>query len=81
MIISSQQTPSTDDERKNNCQNVEYYSYLCSMITNDAGCAGDIKSRIATAKAAFYKKKALFTRKLGLHLRKKLIKCYMWGVA
>jgi len=33
------------------------------------------KSRIAMAKAAFSKKKTLFTSKLDLNLRKKLIKC------
>jgi hypothetical protein len=36
-----------------------------------------IKSRIAMAKAAFNKKKALFTSKLDLNLRKKLMKCYI----
>jgi len=33
------------------------------------------------AKAAFSKKKALFTSKLDLNLRKKLIKCYIWSMA
>ena len=33
------------------------------------------------AKAAFKKKKTLFTRKLDLNLRKKLIKCYIWSMA
>ena len=40
-----------------------------------------IKSRIAMAKAAFSKKKTLFTSKLDLNLRKKLIKCYIWSMA
>ena len=31
------------------------------------------------AKAAFNKKKALFTSTLGLELRKKLVKCYIWS--
>jgi hypothetical protein len=31
-------------------------------------------------KAAFNKKKNLFTSKLDLHLRKKLVKCYIWSV-
>jgi len=30
------------------------------MITNGAMCTRDIKSRIVTAKAAFYKKKVFF---------------------
>jgi len=33
------------------------------------------------AKAAFSKKKTLFTSKLELNLRKKLIKCYIWSMA
>jgi len=34
------------------------------MITNYARCTREIKSRIAMAKAAFYKNKAIFTSKL-----------------
>jgi hypothetical protein len=34
------------------------------MVTNDASCTREIKSRIAMAKAAFNKKKALVARKL-----------------
>jgi hypothetical protein len=33
------------------------------------------------AKAAFNKKKTPFTSKLDLHLRKKLVKCYIWSIA
>jgi hypothetical protein len=50
------------------------------MITNDARCTREIKSRIAMAKAAFNKKN-LFTIKLELNLRKKLVKCYIWSIA
>jgi hypothetical protein len=32
-------------------------------------------------KAAFNKKIALFTGKMDLKLRKKLVKCYIWSVA
>jgi hypothetical protein len=38
-------------------------------------CTCEIKSRIAMAKAAFNKKKNLFTSKFDLTLRKKLVKC------
>ena len=41
----------------------------------------EIKSSIATSKAAFNKKKNLFTSKLDLNLRKKLVKCYVWSMA
>ena len=33
------------------------------------------------AKVAFSKKKTIFTSKLNLNLRKKLIKCYIWSMA
>ena len=33
------------------------------------------------AKAEFNKEKNLFTSKLDLNLRKKLVKCYVWGMA
>jgi len=47
--------------------------YLGSMLTDDGRYTCEIKSRITMAKAAFNKKKNLFTRKLGLNLRKKLV--------
>jgi len=61
-------------------ENVECFKYLGSMLTNDGRCTCEIKSRIAMAKAAF-NKKTLFTSKLDLNLRKKLIKCYIWSMA
>jgi len=39
------------------------------------------KCGIAIAKAAFNKKRALFTSTLDLELRKKLVKCYVWSIA
>jgi hypothetical protein len=60
-------------------ENVEYFNYFGSMITNDAWCVCEIKSKIAMAKA-FNKKKTLFT-KLDLNLRKKLVMCYIWSIA
>jgi len=52
-------------------ENVECFKYLGSMLTNDGRCTREIKSKIAMAKAAFSKKKTLFTSKLDLYLRKK----------
>ena len=40
-----------------------------------------IKSRIAIAKAAFNKKRALCTSTFDLKLRKELVKCYIWSIA
>jgi hypothetical protein len=56
-------------------ENVEYFFCVGNLITNYARCACDIKSRNGMVKAAFDKKKTLFTSKLDLSLRKKLVKC------
>ena len=56
---------------------MQCFKYLGSMLTDDGRCTCDIKSRIAMAKAAFNKKRNLFTSKLDLNLRKKLVKCYV----
>ena len=42
--------------------------------------AFEIKTRFAISKAALIKK-ALFTSKLDLNLRKKPTKCYIWSIA
>jgi hypothetical protein len=55
--------------------------YLGSTLTNDGRCTCEIKSRIARAKAAFNKKRALFTSKMDSELRIKLIQCYNWSIA
>jgi hypothetical protein len=51
--------------------NMEYFNYHGSMITNYARCTHEIKSNNAMAKAAFNKKKDPFIRKLDQNLRKK----------
>jgi len=45
------------------------------MITSDLGCTREIKSRLAIAKAAFKRKKTLFTCKMDLNLNKNPVKC------
>jgi hypothetical protein len=62
-------------------ENVESFKYLGSILTNDGRCTCVIKCRIAMAKAAFNKKRTLFTRTLDFELRKKLVKCYIWSIA
>ena len=62
-------------------ENVESFKYLGSILTNDGRCTCEIKCRIAVAKAAFNKKRALFTSTLDLKFRKKLVKCYIWSIA
>jgi hypothetical protein len=60
---------------------MESFKYLGNTLRNDGRCTYEIISTIAMAKAAFNKKRALFSSTLDLKLRKKLIKCYIWNVA
>jgi len=48
------------------------------VCTYGARCTGEIKSMIVMATAAFSNKRIPFTSKLGLNLRNKLVKCYVW---
>jgi hypothetical protein len=66
------------DQKTGECGTLKYTG---SMLTNDERCTCEIKSRIAMAIAALKKKGALFTGKMDLELRKKLVKCYIWSVA
>jgi len=52
-----------------------------SFRDNDAGYTCGNKFRIDMAKAAFKKKKKLFTSKLEVNVRKKLMKCCIWSTA
>ena len=81
MIISRQPSPVKIMINRKQLENVESFKYLGSILTNDGRCTCEIKCRIAMAKAAFNKKTTLFTSTLGLELRKKLVKCYVWSIA
>ena len=69
IIIISQHNPELE--------NVESFKYLGSFLTNDGICTCEIKCRIVMAKAAFNKKRTLFTSTLDLESRKKLVKCHL----
>jgi hypothetical protein len=81
MRISSQLSPGTIMIDQKQLENVECFKYLGSILTNDGRYTCEIKSRIAMKKAAFNKKKTLFTSKLDLNLKKKLVKYYIWSMA
>jgi hypothetical protein len=57
-------------------ENMEYFTYLGSIITKDARCTDEIKSTIITAKAAFNNRKVLLTSKMN-----DPVKCYIWSIA
>jgi len=81
MRISRQPFPVKIMKHQKQLEHVESSKYLGSILTNDGSCTCEINCRIAMAKAAFIKKRALFTSKLDLELRKKLVKCYIWSIA
>jgi hypothetical protein len=49
-------------------ENVEYFNYLGTMITNDARCIHGIKSRINIPKATFNKAEGSFHQQTGLKI-------------
>jgi hypothetical protein len=81
MRISRQPSPVKIIIDQKQLENVVSFKYLGSILTNDGRCACEIKCRIAMDKAAFNKKRTLFTSTLNLELRKKLVKCYIWSIA
>ena len=65
--------------------NVEYFSYLGSLTTRDAGCTCGIKSRFYVAKSEFIMKLNLLSQQMGFKFKeekkKREIKCYIWSIA
>jgi hypothetical protein len=80
MRISRQPSPVTITVDQKQLENVKSFKYLVSMLTDDGRYTCEFKSTTAMAKAAFNKKN-LFTSKLHVNLRKKLVKCYIWCMA
>jgi hypothetical protein len=58
-------------------ENLECFNNMCSVITNGARCRPETKCRIVMIKAAFDQQGSLFTSKLDINVRKKLVKCYI----
>jgi hypothetical protein len=82
MRNSRQTSPIQATIHQKQLENMEYFNYLCSMITNDARCTREIKSRIAMGRAAFNNNMmTVFTSKPHLNLKKKLAECYIWSRA
>ena len=81
MRISRQPSPAQIMIGQTQLQKLRILKYLSGLLKKDTRCAGETKSRVAIQKAVFNEKKILFTSKLTLNLRKKLMKCYSWTVA
>jgi hypothetical protein len=64
MGISRQALPVKIMIDQKQLENVESIKYLGSILTNDGRCTCEIKCRLVMAKAAFNKKRTLFTSTL-----------------
>jgi hypothetical protein len=71
MRISRQLFPAKRMINQKQLENVAFFKYLGSILTNDGRCTCKITSRIAMAKASLNKKRALFTSKMDVELRNK----------
>jgi hypothetical protein len=81
MRISRQPLPVKIMVDQKQLENVGSFKYFGSILSNDGRCTCEIRRRIAMAKAAFNKKRTLFTGTLDLELMKMLVKCYIWSIA
>jgi len=61
-------------------EQVSQYNYPGSWIMEDGLCELDIKTRIATAKNAFWKQKELLRGNVNLQLKKRILHCYVFPV-
>ena len=68
-------------DRPGQLENVKCFKYLGNMLTEAGRYTCEIKFSIAMANAVFNKKKNLFTNKLDLNWRKRLVRCYVWSIA
>jgi hypothetical protein len=59
-------------------ENVEYFIYFGSLITNDATCAREIKSMIVMEKAAFNKKEEYFHQQIEIKYIENTSKVLHW---
>jgi hypothetical protein len=81
LTISRQPPPVQITTYQKQLENLEYFNCLGSLITNDAKCTCEIKSITVMEKAAFNRKNNLFTSKLDLNSRTKLVKRKIWSIA
>ena len=62
-------------------EHVSQFIYLGTLISEDGYCAKEIWSRTVMAKRIFMEKISLFTDKMNLELKKRIMKCLVWSVA
>lgn len=61
-------------------EQVSHFNYLGSLVTSDGRSRKEIRRRIILAKKAFDCLRPILTdRKLSMHIRTRLLKCYVWS--
>ena len=61
-------------------EQVESYSYLGHLITEDGRCEKEIKRRIGIAKNSFNNMKQIFlSKQISVDLKKRMVKCYIYS--
>ena len=63
MAVSRRPTPASILIDQKQIEYVEYFNYLASLVTHDARCVSEIKSRVIKAKQHSARRR-IFTRKL-----------------
>ncbi|KAG1699292.1 putative phosphoenolpyruvate synthase [Nymphon striatum] len=62
-------------------EHVKEYTYLGSVVNENAKCLTEVRKRIGMAKTSFWKCKEFLRRDLALTLKKRLLDCYVKSVA
>jgi len=63
-----------------NLEKLKQFCYLGSLVTEDGRRCREVRRRFALGKEAFNKKRDLMQKSLGLHLRKCMVKVFVWSV-
>ena len=62
-------------------EQVQHFNYLGYWLTSNAWCEKERKRHINLAKSSFNSMKNIFRdRKLSIHLKTRLLKCFVWSV-
>jgi hypothetical protein len=73
MRLSKATIPNKNYDRSKQLENVEYFSYLGSMITNDARCVREIKPELPD-KSSIQQKEDPSHQQIGLKFKEETIK-------
>jgi len=79
-ISQAEGRPTRINVNGQNLENVKQFCYLGSLVTEDGRSYREVRRRIALGKEAFNKKKDIMQKSLSLHLRKHLVKLFVWSV-